>query len=496
MKLSEICQKSGVICPKYLEDIEILGITSNSTKVKDGYLFVCLNGTKNDGHRYINDAILNGAVAVIIEKQNFSFDRSILVGDARATLAKMMNIFCGEPTKKLKFIAVTGTNGKTSVTVMIKNIFDKANIKSEVIGTLKNSSFLENFDDLTTNFTTPDPEELYPLLRRISDAGNEFVIMEASSHALKLKKLEPIKFEFGIFTNLTEDHLDFHLTMEDYFKAKLTLFEKCKRGIINIDDDYGKLILNTSSCEFSTCSTKQDADFFATDIDYCGDVGVKYILKNKEKEIDILSNIPGEFSVYNSMQASACALCLGIDEYTIRDALKSFKGVCGRLEKIELFKGGGVAVFIDYAHTPDALKKLLETTKRFKREEQRVVLLFGCGGDREKEKRKIMGEIASQNADFVIVTNDNPRSENPNLIINDILYGIKDKSNFVIIANRKDAIEYAIVTARQGDIILLAGKGHEDYEINAHGKSHFDEREILQDLYKKYYGRKCMNNED
>ena len=334
MKLSEICQKSGVICPKYLEDIEILGITSNSTKVKDGYLFVCLNGTKNDGHRYINDAILNGAVAVIIEKQNFSFDRSILVGDARATLAKMMNIFCGEPTKKLKFIAVTGTNGKTSVTVMIKNIFDKANIKSEVIGTLKNSSFLENFDDLTTNFTTPDPEELYPLLRRISDAGNEFVIMEASSHALKLKKLEPIKFEFGIFTNLTEDHLDFHLTMEDYFKAKLTLFEKCKRGIINIDDDYGKLILNTSSCEFSTCSTKQDADFFATDIDYCGDVGVKYILKNKEKEIDILSNIPGEFSVYNSMQASACALCLGIDEYTIRDALKSFKGVCGRLEKI------------------------------------------------------------------------------------------------------------------------------------------------------------------
>ena len=496
MKLSEICQKSDVICPKYLEDIEILGITSNSTKVKDGYLFVCLNGTKNDGHRYINDAILNGAVAVIIENQSFSFDRSILVGDTRATLAKMMNIFCGEPTKKLKFIAVTGTNGKTSVTVMIKNIFDKANIKSEVIGTLKNSSFLENFDDLTANFTTPDPEELYPLLRRILDAGNEFVIMEASSHALKLKKLEPIEFEIGIFTNLTEDHLDFHLTMEDYFKAKLTLFEKCKRGIINIDDDYGKLILNTSSCKILTCSTKQVADFVATDINYCGDAGVKYILKNKEKEIDIFSNIPGEFSVYNSMQASACALCLGIDEYTIRDALKSFEGVRGRLEKIELFKGWGFAAFIDYAHTPDALKKLLETVNRFKREEQRVVLVFGCGGDREKEKRKIMGEIASKNADFVIVTSDNPRSEKPNLIINDIICGMKEQNNFAIIPNRKNAIEYAIATAKKGDIILLAGKGHEDYEINAYGKSHFDEREILQDLYKKYYERKCMNNED
>ena len=496
MKLSEICQKSNVICPSHLENIEVLGITSNSKKVKDGYVFVCLDGTKNDGHRYIDHALMNGAVAVIIEKECFSFERSILVGDTRAALAKMMNVFCGEPTKKLKFIAVTGTNGKTSVTVMIKNIFDKANIKSEVIGTIKHSSFLKNSDDLTTNFTTPDPEELYPMLLRILDAGNEFVIMEASSHALKLKKLEPIEFEIGIFTNLTEDHLDFHLTMEDYFKAKLTLFEKCKRGIINIDDDYGKLILNTSSCEKLTCSTRQNADFVATNINYCGEAGVKYKLQNIEKEIDVLSNIPGEFSVYNSMQASACALCFGIDEYTIREAFKEFDGVRGRLEKIDFFEGWGFAVFIDYAHTPDALKKLLETVNRFKREEQRVVLVFGCGGDREKEKRKIMGEIASQNADFVIVTSDNPRSEKPNFIINDIICGMKEQSNFAIIPSRKNAIEYAIATAKKGDIILLAGKGHEDYEINAYGKSHFDEREILQDLYKKYYERKCMNNED
>ena len=496
MKLSDICQRIGVACPNNLKSIEVKGITSNSGVVSDGYIFVCLDGTKNDGHRYINDALLRGAAAVVIEKQDFSFERSILVGDTRAILAKMMNVFCGEPTKKLKFIAVTGTNGKTSVTVMIKNIFDKANIPCEVIGTLNNSSFLEKTDDSLANFTTPDPEELYPMLRRISDGGKQIVIMEASSHALKLKKLEPIEFEFGIFTNLTEDHLDFHLTMEDYFKSKLTLFDKCRRGIINIDDDYGKLILKSSSCDLTSCSIKQNADYFAKDIEFGGERGVKYKLKNKEKEIDIISNIPGEFSVYNSMQASICALEFGIDEYTVRNAFKNFDGVCGRLEKIDFFEGRGFAVFIDYAHTPDALQKLLDTVNGFKKSNQRMVLIFGCGGDREKEKRQTMGKIASENADFVIITSDNPRSEKPNLIINDILMGIKDKSNFVIIPKRKNAIEYAIATAKKGDITLLAGKGHENYEINARGRVPFDERKILYRLYKQYYERKCMDNED
>ncbi len=496
MKLSDICQKTNINCPKHLENLEILGITSNSKRVGEGYLFICLEGTKTDGHRYINDALLNGASAVIIQNKEFSCQNSILVDDTRATLANAMNVFCGEPTKKLKFIAVTGTNGKTSVSVMIKNIFDYANIKSEVIGTLNYSSFPKKHDDLTANFTTPDPEELYPMLRRISDVGTQIVIMEASSHALKLKKLEPIEFEFGIFTNLTEDHLDFHLTMEDYFNSKLSLFDKCRRGIINIDDPYGKIILNASSCAYITCSINESADYNAINIVHQGERGVKYTLKSKEKQIDVLSNIPGEFSVYNSMQAIACAVEFGIDEYTIRDAFKSFGGVRGRLEKIDLFEGWGFAAFIDYAHTPDALKKLLETVSRFKREEQRVVLVFGCGGDREKEKRKIMGEIASQNADFVIVTNDNPRSENPNSILNQILVGMKEKSNFAVVPDRKSAIEYAIATARKGDIILLAGKGHEDYEINANGRMPFDERKILYEAYKKYYERKCMDDEN
>ena len=496
MKLSEICQKTEINCPEHLKDIEVQGITSNSRKVKQGFLFVCLEGTKNDGHRYINDALLHGASAVIIEKEIFSCNCSILVGDTRATLAKMMNVFCGEPTKKLNFIAVTGTNGKTSVSVMLKNILDKANIPSEVIGTLNCSSFSEKHDDSTANFTTPDPEELYPILQRIAASGVEFVIMEASSHALKLKKLEPIEFEFGIFTNLTEDHLDFHLDMEDYFKAKLSLFDKCKCGIINIDDDYGKLILKSSPCNLLTCSLENDADFIAKDIENLGEQGVKYKIKNDTKEFDLIINIPGEFSVYNSMQAIACARCLGIDEYTIREAFKSFDGVCGRLEKIRLFEGWGFAVFIDYAHTPDALKKLLDTVNGFKKPNQRLVLLFGCGGDREKEKRKIMGKIAVENADYVIVTSDNPRSENPNLIINEILEGIKNASQFAVVPDRKRAIEYAIATAQRNDIVILAGKGHENYEINANGREPFDERDILFALYRKYYERKCMDNEN
>ena len=496
MKLLEICRRTNILCPEHLAQIEIKGITSNSQKVREGYAFVCLEGTKTDGHRYINDALLCGASVVIIEKEIFSCQCSIKVSDTRVALAKMMNVFCGEPTKKLKFIAVTGTNGKTSVTVMIKHIFDKANIPCEVIGTLNTSSFLEKFQDSTANFTTPDPEELYPMLRRILDAGKQVVIMEASSHALKLKKLEPIEFEIGIFTNLTEDHLDFHLNMEDYFKAKLTLFDNCRRGIINIDDDYGKLILKTSSCAFSTVSMKQYATYRTKDIEPMGERGVKYKIKSKEKEIDIFCRVPGEFSVLNSMQAAACAIEFGIDEYIIQDAFKSFGFVKGRLEKIDFFEGWGFAAFIDYAHTPDALQKLLQTVNSFKTETQRVVLLFGCGGDREREKRKIMGEIASKNADFVIVTSDNPRSEKPNDIINEILSGMKDASNFAVVPDRRKAIEYAIATAREGDIILLAGKGHENYEINARGREIFDEREILYGLYKKYYERKCMNNED
>ncbi|MBO5716261.1 MAG: UDP-N-acetylmuramoyl-L-alanyl-D-glutamate--2,6-diaminopimelate ligase [Clostridia bacterium] len=487
MKLLEICEKAEIKCPKHLENLEIEGISSRSYEIKKNYVFVCLNGTRVDGHSYIDAAILNGAVAVVIENENFLCENTILVDSTRVALAKMMNAFCLEPTKDLRFIGVTGTNGKTSVTVMLKNIFDEIKHPSEVIGTLNCSSFSKVNYDSTANFTTPDPEELYPLLRRMRDGGVKTVIMEASSHALKLQKLAPIDFEIGIFTNLTEDHLDFHTCMEDYFNSKLCLFDKCKVGIINVDDEYGKRIANLAPCEIKTCSMEQDADFIATETESFGESGTRCKIKTQSDVFETFCNVPGHFSVMNSMQACACALELKIDENDIRNAFKNFCGVKGRLEKCVLFEGRGFAAFIDYAHTPDALLKLLNTVNSFKKAEQRTVLVFGCGGDRERQKRSVMGKIATENADFVIITSDNPRSENPNLIINDILSGIINERNFAVIPDRKNAIEYAIATARVGDIIILAGKGHENYEINALGKIHFDEREILQEMYKKYY---------
>ena len=487
MKLLELCRGAKIVCPKHLENLEIEGISSRSSEIKQNYIFVCLKGTKCDGHSYIDAAILNGACAVVIENENYLCDKAILVNSTREALANMMNVFCNEPTKELRFIGITGTNGKTSIAAMLKNILDEIKHPSEVIGTLNCSSFSLRNDNSTANFTTPDPEELYPMLRRMSDAGVKTVIMEASSHALKLKKLAPINFEIAIFTNLTEDHLDFHLTMEDYFNSKLCLFDKCKLGIINIDDEFGKRISSLAPCKIKTCSISQNADYFVKNIDNRHENGNAYQLITKNDEIDIECSSIGEFMILNSMQACACALELNIDKNDIQRSFKSFSGVKGRLEKIWLFEGRDFAVFIDYAHTPDALDKILKTFKSCKREEQRLVLLFGCGGDRDKEKRAKMGKIASENADFVIVTSDNPRSENPNDIINQIVFGIKDKQNFAIIPNRKMAIEYAIATAMQGDIIILAGKGHENYEINACGRVHFDEHEILLQVYKNYY---------
>ena len=487
MKLLEICRKSDIKCPKHLENLEVDGISSRSREIKENYVFVCLNGTKADGHNYIDAAVLNGACAVVIENENFLCENAILVDSTRVALAKMMNAFCDEPTKDLRFIGVTGTNGKTSVAAMLKNIFDEIKHPSEVIGTLNCSSFRNVPSDSTANFTTPDPEELFPLLRRMRDGGVKTVIMEASSHALKLQKLAPINFEIGIFTNLSEDHLDFHTCMEDYFNSKLHLFEKCKLGIINIDDEYGKRINSLASCEIKTCSMEQDADYFAKKIEFLGEVGTRYEIQYQDELFENFCKVPGHFMIMNSMQACACALELKIDKNYIKNAFENFYGVKGRLEKSEIFEGWGFAVFIDYAHTPDALFKVLNTVNSFKESNQRTVLVFGCGGDRERQKRSKMGEIATDNADLVIITSDNPRSEKPNLIINDILSGIVDKRNFLVIPDRKMAIEYVIATARKGDIIILAGKGHENYEINALGKIHFDEREILRELYKKYY---------
>ncbi|MBQ9978342.1 MAG: UDP-N-acetylmuramoyl-L-alanyl-D-glutamate--2,6-diaminopimelate ligase [Clostridia bacterium] len=485
MRLYDICRGANIECPPHLADAEIEGITSDSRRVKRNYLFFCLSGMRDDGHRYIRAALERGAYAAVIEDKRYACDRSITVESTRASLARAMNVLCGEPTKKLKFIGVTGTNGKTSVSVMIKHIFDSSKKDCEIIGTLNCSSFSEKSDDFAKNFTTPDPEELYPMLRRISDAGIEWVVMEASSHALKLHKLEPIDFEIGIFTNLTEDHLDFHGDMEDYFKSKLCLFDKCKLGIINIDGDYGKRILQSAKCSAKTCSLTEKADYFAESISYFGEHGTKYTIKTQAERINAFCRAPGAFSVMNSMQAIAAAIELGIDREDAERAIERFSGVRGRLERVPESDELGYDVFIDYAHTPDALEQLLIAVRNFKREGSRIILLFGCGGDREKEKRAKMGGIATELADITVITGDNPRSEDPQEIINDILQGIDKSKEYIVIQHRKNAIGYAMALAREGDVVLLAGKGHENYEINGRGRFHFDEREIIREIIDK-----------
>lgn len=488
MRLYDLCQKIGAVCPENLRDTEIRGICSNSKEVKRGDLYFCLRGTKTDGHRYADEALMKGACAVVIEDDRYLCEKAVRVVGTRRALAFAMNAICGEPTKKLRFIGVTGTNGKTSVTVMIKHIFETLHIPCEIIGTLNCSSFSEKRGDPTANFTTPDPEELYPLLRRISDAGIENVVMEVSSHALALEKLAPIEFDYGIFTNLTEDHLDFHGDMEDYFKSKSRLFDKCKLGIINVDDEYGRRLKNIAKCPILSCSTKENADYFAENIRLLGERGIAYELSYCGGTLPILCRVPGSFSVMNSMQASALALEMGAGVYTVKRAFDSFSGVRGRLEKVILPRGFDFSVFIDYAHTPDALAKVLEALRSAKSPGARLTVVFGCGGDREREKRPIMGRIASELADRVIITSDNPRYEHPISIIEDICRGIDTDRDFAMIPDRRAAIAHALINAGRDEMIVLAGKGHENYEIIRGRRLDFDERRIVCEVIEKLKG--------
>ena len=495
MKLLDLCKHAGLECPKHLENIEACGITSNSKRVRRGYVFVCIDGAHLDGHSYIGEALEKGAVAVVIQNEKYHGERTVFSANSRKSLSCMLNAFCGFPTKKLKFIGITGTNGKTSASVMLKNILDLANIPCGLIGTVKYSSLgveLEKHpDDPLSNMTTPDPEELYPMLALMAKDGVRYVIMEATSHALFLEKLSPIEFDIGVFTNLTQDHLDFHPSMDEYFKAKLKLFEKSRVAIVNSDDKFGKKIEEIAPCRVITCS-KQDemSDYFAKDVKNMSVSGVEYTLKTSNDEFSLNCTVPATFSIMNSLQASACALELGVNREIIQRSFESFCGISGRLEKVRFSRAVDFTLFIDYAHTPDAIENLIWSAKSFRRDGERIVLLFGCGGDRDRSKRSKMGRIATEGADFVIITSDNSRSEDPKAIIEEILTGINEKDNFTVIPDRRAAIEYAIANSLAGDIILLAGKGHETYEINADGRHDFDERKIAADAVEKYYRQK------
>lgn len=446
-----------------IPNTEISGVACDTKYVTKDNIFFCIEGTNTDGHKFAEQAEKLGAAVIVAEKRVEVSVPLVLVNDTKEAFAKAFVKFYGKP--KLKLYAVTGTNGKTTVSNFLAAILEKSGEKVGIIGT--NGVYLsgERLDDVTTAPTTPSMAELYKILKKLENSGATVAVMEVSSHALAQKRVYGLEFEAGIFTNLTQDHLDYHKTMENYFKAKSELFTQSKIGIVNADDEYGKRLLHKNP-RFISYGIK------------AGGIRAEKIEIGKSTrflvgETPISINFTGEFNVYNALSAIACAKAVGICDTDIKAGLESVSGVLGRMEKAY---SGEFEVLIDYAHTPDGLEKVITALKPIA---TRLVCVFGCGGERDTTKRGKMGKIATEYADFVIVTSDNPRGENPTAIICDVLSGI-EKENYIVIPNRKRAIEYAVCSAEYGDIILLAGKGQEDYQIIGKEKIHFDEREIVK----------------
>ncbi len=499
MKLSALFGKAELELSSEYEDIEIKNIVTDLEKVSDGSLYVCIKGLRFDGHQNIGDAIRRGAAVIVCEQV-----RDVFVGGAaiieientRSALARLYNAWYGDPAGKLRIVGVTGTNGKTSVCRILTSVFEEAGYRCANIGTLGCRSAdgrkLESISqEPLANMTTPDPEVLYRLLYEMTLDRVDFVFMEVSSHALALGKCDAIRFEAAIFTNLTRDHLDFHLSMEEYFRAKKKLFSMCKTAVINADDTWGQKLLNDISVFALTTSCEENGDYIAKDIIFRDDGNCSYDLCFNGLSVPIELNMGGRFAVNNTLQAACLALNCGIEADMVSLALSKIEGVSGRMERVKVGYDVGFSVIIDYAHTPDALETLLlgvRSTQKI----GRTVLLFGCGGDRDKGKRKLMGIVASRLSDLVIITSDNSRSEDREAIISDILKGIDKEKPFVAISDRGEAIEYAIKNARRGDVIILAGKGHEKYEIDKTGKHPFDENEIVRNAIKRYFPKETQ----
>ncbi|MBE7021647.1 MAG: UDP-N-acetylmuramoyl-L-alanyl-D-glutamate--2,6-diaminopimelate ligase [Ruminococcaceae bacterium] len=475
MKLSQLLENVSLLRP-ISQDIEITGIAYDSRRVKPGSLFVCIKGYVTDGHSYIENARKNGAAAILAQDEVPDVGLPILYAqDTRKALAQVSAAFYDHPEKKLKLVAVTGTNGKTTVTTLIKSVLEFSGKVVGLIGTNENQIGSRT---LPAERTTPESLELFALFDEMVREGAEYAVMEVSSHSLFLHRVYGITFDIAVFTNLTQDHLDFHETMENYYLAKRMLFDVCKTGVVNADDEAGKRIAKEAACPVITYSIDTLSDFQATDIKV-SPRGVIFNVSADGQTFSARLGIPGKFSVYNALAALAACISLSIPPAKIADALLVAKGVKGRAETV--YTRTDYTILIDYAHTPDGLENIIKTVKDFAT--GRVVTLFGCGGDRDPVKRPIMGEIAGQLSDFCIITSDNPRTEAPMSIIEQIEAGMKRTAcAYTVIENRREAISYAIETAQPGDCIILAGKGHETYQIIGTEKRHFDEREVIQEI--------------
>lgn len=486
MKLKLLCDAAGIACPAAYDGEEITGISSDSRRVSAGQMFVCLRGTQTDGHEYVEAAIERGATCVLSDRYAALAPREGVIylqcADTRRALSHLWNAWYDFPAKHLKLIGVTGTNGKTSVTHMIRAILEASLYKCGLIGTLGCEIAGRVIDSASENalasMTTPDPEVLYRVLAQMAREGAEYVIMEVSSHALALQKVAPLQFEAAIFTNLTPEHLDFHRTMEHYAASKARLFDAARISIFNADSPYAAPLSENANGKCITCTARDaDADYAAEDISLRTD-GVSYRLRSLRTRLMMSCPLPGAFTVTNSMQAAICALELGVSPAVIKTALGTLPPVKGRMERVRLGIGADFTVLIDYAHTPDAMEKSLRTARELVGRGGRLTVLFGCGGDRDKSKRAVMGRIAASLADGVILTSDNSRSEEPEAIITEIRAGMGDTEPIATVVDRREAIRWGVANATRGDVLLLCGKGHEEYEITKQGKRPFCEREI------------------
>lgn len=481
MKLSDIIKNLEIKQLIGSTDINISGIAFDSSKVKAGNVFVCIKGFKTDGHSYAREAVDKGAVAVVGEYAPDGIATNmILVENSRLALAKISAAYYDYPYKKFKLIGITGTNGKTTTTYLIKAVLEHCGHKVGLIGT--NQNMIGN-QVIPSHHTTPDSLELMELFGKMADEEADYVVMEVSSHSLSLDRVAGCEFSVGAITNITQDHLDFHKTMENYLCAKAKLFSMCGVGVVNSDDSSYEFIKNTASCRLTSYGAEGTADIKAENIKMDAS-GISFDVKFNSGKQSFRLGIPGKFSVYNALTAVSCLYALGFSPKAIAEGLKAAQGVKGRIEVVPLDKE--YTVIIDYAHTPDGLLNIINTIRGFAK--GRVVTLFGCGGDRDKTKRPIMGEIAGRLSDFCIVTSDNPRTEEPKAIIDDIIEGIsKTGCEYAVVENRFDAIEYALDNAKKDDVVLLAGKGHETYQILKDRTIVFDEREIVTKLLQDSY---------
>ncbi|MHC1720977.1 MAG: UDP-N-acetylmuramoyl-L-alanyl-D-glutamate--2,6-diaminopimelate ligase [Clostridiaceae bacterium] len=477
MKLSKILEGLKYELLQGELDIEVSKLEYDSRKIESGDAFLCIKGYQTDGHKYAEAAAKNGASVIVCQDSvgDIPDCTIIMVNDSRKAMAIAGANYYGRPAERMKLIGITGTNGKTTTTFMIKSILEAAGYKTGIIGTIAN--YIGN-RKIETSRTTPESLDLHKLFSDMASEGVQYCIMEVSSHSLYLDRVYGLEFTQGIFTNLTQDHLDFHKTFENYYKAKQILFNHSTNSVLNIDNEYGRRLLNDVNGNTTTYSAQGEADVKASKLDLHSR-GVQFELEYQGKKKTVNINVPGKYNVENALGSAAACLAEGISLECVKEGLEKMLCVPGRCEIVNQGYDLGFDIIVDYAHTPDGLENILKTAREFTK--GRLISVFGCGGDRDKTKRPVMGDIGTKLSDIAIITSDNPRTEEPAEIIKDVVAGIK-KDNYIVVENRKEAIRKSIGIAQKGDVIVIAGKGHEDYQILKTGKIHFDEREVVKEI--------------